>query len=93
MLFKPGNTSGKGRPKGVPNKITRAFKDAVLAAFHELEGVDGLVAWGRENRTEFYKIAARLIPHEVVGPGPLGEHLVRKVVMELHPGEAPPPRG
>lgn len=77
--------AGKGRRKGSQNKVTRAFKEAVLLAFHELEGVDGLVTWGRANRTEFYKIAARLIPHEVVGPGAHGEHLVQQVVVELHP--------
>lgn len=80
---------GKGRKKGSPNKVTRAFKEAVLAAFQQLEGVDGLVAWGRKNRTEFYKIAARLIPHEVVGPGANGEHLI-KTIVHVHepPGES-----
>lgn len=82
---KPPN-AGKGRKAGTPNKVTRAFKEAVLAAFHELDGVDGLVAWGKENRTEFYKIAARLIPHEVIGPGPDGEHLIKPLAIHLHTG-------
>lgn len=56
----------KGRPPGVPNKVTRAFKEAVMIAFDELGGVDGLVRWGQHNPTEFYKVASRLIPHEVV---------------------------
>jgi hypothetical protein len=53
-----------GRPKGAKNKTTIAFKTAVLDAFNEMGGVVALLAWGKENQTEFYKIAARLIPAE-----------------------------
>jgi hypothetical protein len=61
--------AGAGRPKGSPNKVTAAFKQAVLLAFNDerMGGTNGLVEWGLENRTEFYKIAARLIPTEVTG--------------------------
>lgn len=66
-------TPGPGRPKGSKNKATLAIKEAVLQAFVRLGDVDGLVAWAQENRTEFYKIAARLIPTEthVEAPGGL----------------------
>lgn len=74
--------AGKGRPKGAQNKLTRAFKTAVLEAFEQLGGVNALVTWGRKNRTQFYQIAARLIPHEVVGPGEGGAHLVKTIVHE-----------
>ena len=66
-----------GRPKGAVNKLTGSFKQAVLEAFNSkaLDGVNGLIAWAAENRTDFYKIAARLIPAEVnlkpTGPRPL----------------------
>lgn len=76
--------AGKGRVKGSQNKVTRAFKEAVLLSFFDIGGVDALTAWGRKNLTEFYKIAARLIPYEVIGPGKNGEHLVKKVVHEHH---------
>ena len=78
------------RPKGSPNKFTRAFKECVLKAFHskELGGTAGFIEWGVNNRTAFYKIAARLIPHEVVGPGKDGEHIARLIV-ELHPDGKP----
>lgn len=67
-----------GRVAGTPNKTTRAFKSAVLDAFNSttLGGVNGLIDWAKDNRTEFYKIAARLIPTEIVGPGDDGEHKV-----------------
>lgn len=75
--------AGKGRPRGVPNKVTKAFKTAVLDAFYELGGTQGLVKWGKRNPTEFYKIAARLIPHEVIGAGDNGEILV-KTIQHVH---------
>jgi hypothetical protein len=65
MAFKKGQSGNpNGRPKGAPNKTTTAIKTAVLEAFNEMGGVPALLAWGRENQTEFYKIAARLIPAE-----------------------------
>lgn len=56
--------AGKGRDKGVPNKITVAVKQAIMSTFDGLGGVEGFTAWARKNRTEFYKIFARLIPTE-----------------------------
>jgi hypothetical protein len=40
-------------------------------------GHDG--KWARKNRTEIYKIAARLIPTELMGANEDGEHVVRVV--------------
>jgi len=62
-----GLRRGGGRPKGVPNKTTVAFKEAVLRAFDGIGGDATFQAWAKKNPTEFYKIAARLIPTEVVG--------------------------
>ncbi len=63
---KPPN-NGQGRPKGAVNKLTRSVKEAFQRAFEELQDVEGarLTDWARENTTEFYKIAAKLIPSEV----------------------------
>lgn len=72
-----------GRQPGTPNKVTSAFKAAVLDAFDKLGGTKALTKWGKDNPTEFYKIAARLIPHEVVGAGDNGEHLI-KTVQHIH---------
>lgn len=60
-----GLRRGGGRPPGVPNKTTRAFKEAVLLTFEGIGGVQAMQTWAKKNRTEFYKIAARLIPTEV----------------------------
>ncbi len=55
-----------GRQRGTPNKFTRSFRHAVLLAFEAVGGHAAFAAWARENPTEFYRIAARLIPTEIV---------------------------
>ena len=60
---------GSGRKKGTGNKITVAFKHAVLNVFNRVGGEDHLEKWAQQNQTEFYKIAARLIPTEITGSG------------------------
>jgi hypothetical protein len=67
MRFQKGKPrpKGAGRKPGVPNRITVASKLAMLDAFADLGGVDSLVAWGRRNRTEFYKLWAKTLPRDV----------------------------
>jgi hypothetical protein len=79
----PRGNEGKGRPKGASNKTTRAFKEACLLVFEQRGGVEAFLVWSHANETEFYKICARLIPHEVVGPGADGEHLI-KTIQHVH---------
>lgn len=71
---KPGERRG-GRKKGTPNRLTRSVKEAFEEAFRQLQGDPdaSLPTWAKENPTEFYKLAAKLIPHELTGPngGPL----------------------
>lgn len=64
--FQPGEG---GRPAGVPNKLTKTVKETVLAVFNDLQDdpVANLGQWARTEPTEFYKIAARLIPTEITG--------------------------
>ena len=61
--------AGKGRPKGSLNRSTASVKAALLEAFEGTGGVKSLIAWGKENQTEFYKLLGRLIPVEVTGDG------------------------
>ena len=59
-----GHKTG-GRQKGSLNRVTTAFKDAVRIDYEDIGGHSAFAAWARENPTEFYKIAARLIPTEI----------------------------
>jgi hypothetical protein len=54
-----------GRQAGTPNKVTTAFKDAVRFVYDDIGGNAAFASWAKENQTEFYKIAARLIPTEI----------------------------
>jgi hypothetical protein len=62
--FEKGN---KGKPKGATNKITKSVKEAFEIAFSELQEDKEakLSNWAKENPTEFYKLAAKLIPTSV----------------------------
>jgi hypothetical protein len=62
--FEKGN---KGKPKGATNKLTKSVKEAFEIAFNELQGDSeaNLANWAKENTTEFYKLAAKLIPTSV----------------------------
>lgn len=63
---------GPGRPRGIPNKITRTFKAAVEMTLERL-GPKHLYAWALENPTDFYRIAAKLIPTQTQVSGLDGE--------------------
>lgn len=67
-------------------KVTAAARDQLADAFDFMGGVPALVAWGKKNPTEFYRIWARLIPKEVaepVGAIPL-ESLLEKLATREH---------
>jgi len=66
-MFEKGKQKTGGRKAGQPNVLTRTVKETVLAAFNELQDDPKvkIAQWGKDNPTEFYKIAAKLIPTEV----------------------------
>jgi len=80
MGFEKGHQKIGGKVKGTPNKLTRTVKETVLAVFDDLQADPkaNLLSWGKENLTEFYKIAAKLIPTEV------------NANVEVHKKELPP---
>lgn len=60
------STSGQGRPKGVPNKVTKTVREAFERAFAALQDTPAnLAAWAEENPTEFYRLASKLIPAQI----------------------------
>jgi len=61
-----------GRSKGTSNKATAAIKEAMLQVFAEMQARTGeenghFLDWALRNSTEFYKLTARLLPHQVTG--------------------------
>jgi hypothetical protein len=64
--FEPGNRNG-GRPKGVPNKISRDLKEAYLIAANLAGGEEGLVGYLKaqalqNNPSPFMAGLAKLLP-------------------------------
>lgn len=66
---KPGElrgNAGKGRPKGVPNKVTAGTKAAIEAAFQGIGGVQALQKWAKDNPEAFYtKVWVRILPQDI----------------------------
>lgn len=66
-----GGKPGPGRPKGSPNKVTKAAKDIIADAADRLGGVDRLVAWAKEDAKNEHaywsQIFPKLLPLQVSG--------------------------
>lgn len=80
--------AGKGRPKGSPNKTTALLKDAILKAAEGAGGEGGMVGYLQlqavENPGPFMALLGKVLPMQVEGPGPNGEHTLNgKVVWEI----------
>ena len=76
-----------GRPKGVQNKFTLTLKEAILASFTKVGGIDYLERQARENPQAYLALLAKVLPMQVTGPndGPImvvtgvvraGDHVV-----------------
>lgn len=83
--FKKGAKPGPGRPKGLPNKTTAQLKDMILSALSESGGVDYLVKRANDPRTAsaFLTLVGKVLPMTVQGPGENGEHVFKKIVVEV----------
>lgn len=57
----------KTMPSRGQGKLNKTIKESVLAVFNQMQKDPkvSLLAWGKKEPTEFYKIAAKLIPTEV----------------------------
>lgn len=63
---KPPN-AGKGRVKGVPNKITADVKAMVLEALGKAGGADYLLKQSESNPTAFLTLVGKVLPMTVAG--------------------------
>lgn len=79
-----------GRQRGTPNKVTAAFKDAVRTVYDTIGGHQAFAEWARGNPSDFYRIAARLIPTEIASRESSG---VTVVISRFDQGAGSPSNG
>lgn len=72
-----------GRQKGTPNKLNATAKDNIASVFNQLGGTASMADWARENRGEFYKIYARLLPIDAQISGVDGGPIQSRVMVEF----------
>jgi hypothetical protein len=88
MAFEVGRSKTGGRQQGTPNRLTGLFREAVLAVYEGLGGHAAFLQWARENPTEYYRIASRLIPAEMREDG--GNKHITVIIDHLSKTELPP---
>lgn len=85
-----GHTKYGGRQKGGVNKLTRSFKELVQSTYETLEeNGEGMLKWAQANKTDFYKIASKLIPTEMAVKAEITEIEIRETVIIKKPTEEP----
>ena len=62
---KPGKQKTGGRVAGTPNKLTATVKENVINVFNRIGGQEAMAEWAQDNRTDFYRLYARLLPTQV----------------------------
>lgn len=67
MAAPKGNKYSTGRPKGSINRESRIFLDALTEAVEAMQADPdaNIIAWGKKNPNEFWKIASKLLPNRL----------------------------
>lgn len=60
-------TPGPGRPKGMPNKMTKALKEMVLGALDQAGGEQYLLTQARDNPGPFMTLLGKILPTQLTG--------------------------
>jgi hypothetical protein len=56
----------RSRERGA-GSVNISAKESLHKVFHKLGGVDGMLDWAKLNKTDFYRLYARLVPTEIEG--------------------------
>ena len=62
-----GARPGAGRRKGIPNKLTRDVKEAILVAFQGVGGATYLQGIAATNPTAFCTLLGKVLPMTIAG--------------------------
>ena len=70
--------AGPGRPKGLPNKVTKALKEMILGALDDAGGQRYLAVCAASEPKAFLALLGRVLPLSITGDGgPLVVNVVR----------------
>lgn len=61
--------AGKGRQKGVPNKVTGELKEMILGALSDAGGTEYLTKQAKENPGPFLTLVGKVLPYQMTGEG------------------------
>ena len=61
--------AGKGRAKGVPNKMTLKVKEMILAALDQAGGVNYLAEQAEKKPGPFMALVGKVLPMQLAGEG------------------------
>jgi hypothetical protein len=80
---KPPN-AGKGRKKGVPNKLTADVKAMILAALDKAGGVEYLLAQSKANPNAFLTLVGKVLPLTLSGDpeNPVGFTVIERRIVK-----------
>jgi hypothetical protein len=78
-----GQPKTGGRQKGTPNKTTAMVKEALNLAFEDIGGQIAFSLWANANKTEFYKLYAKLLPVELAGSADNPIQVVQKIERQV----------
>ena len=83
-----GSPKTGGRKPGSINKTTASVKAALLSVYGAIGGDAEFAEWAKANRTEFYKLYAKLLPTEIKNAD--GEPFRVEMVEEIVDANDPP---
>lgn len=78
-----------GRPKGTIGYFGRSARLILEQTFEGMGGIEEFIAWGKNNRTDFYKIWAKLLPTNIQVPSSLDAARVLLAQLEQELEEPP----